>query len=480
MFLSKESRQSARVLGHVLNFPLYDGDCSPTARKFLAVGNIEAAIAEWRRLADLGSGRARCVLAYLALKGTPSAEPDLEEARRLASSALSGERGYANYVLACIALKEKQVASVAQFLGESYRAGFVPAATLLASLTLESRQLSIKAKSGALSLLRQASAAGHRPAQLILCRSYLRGRLGFAQRFLGICLLPIAAARLVVSLKYRVFSVNSFYYSNRSGPIFAEAKSRQSSSATGLHVGVLGFAHVATAILAAAVLITRLNSTSLGWIALAMWPYGLSYLVAAKVDARSWVAAAVQTLLLLLLTSLTCSAYLGQLFDLPTNTWTLCILTMVQAALLLVACGLAAAAAQIVEKAPEPAPAYRKPIVIASMLLGITAAGSVFARPEFRHVEFFGPHSFGIASDILLALLPYVAVALFSWRLITTNLVRPGVYFCAVVIGTSMAVINNCGLSAIQPGYLSVAFMVWAQFVCFGAVAGWALDGNEW
>jgi hypothetical protein len=28
MFLSKESRQSARIMGHVLNFPLYDGDCS--------------------------------------------------------------------------------------------------------------------------------------------------------------------------------------------------------------------------------------------------------------------------------------------------------------------------------------------------------------------------------------------------------------------------------------------------------------------
>src|SRR5580698_7955772 len=99
MFLSRESQQSARVLGHVLNFPLYDGECSPAARELLAVGNIAGAIAEWRRLADLGSGRARCILAYLALKGTQSTPPDLEEARRLATSALSGERGYANYVL---------------------------------------------------------------------------------------------------------------------------------------------------------------------------------------------------------------------------------------------------------------------------------------------------------------------------------------------------------------------------------------------
>jgi hypothetical protein len=109
MLLSKESRQSAQVFAHVLHLPLYDGDCSPAARALLANGDVDGAIAEWRRLADLGSGRARCVLAYVALFGTPSAPPDLEEARRLASSALSAERGYANYLLAVIGLKENQM-----------------------------------------------------------------------------------------------------------------------------------------------------------------------------------------------------------------------------------------------------------------------------------------------------------------------------------------------------------------------------------
>jgi hypothetical protein len=108
MFLSKESRQSAQVFLRVLKLPLYDGDCCPFARELLAVGDVDGAIAEWRRLADLGSGRARCVLAYISLNGTESTSPDIEEARRLASSAVSGERGYANYVLACIALKEGQ------------------------------------------------------------------------------------------------------------------------------------------------------------------------------------------------------------------------------------------------------------------------------------------------------------------------------------------------------------------------------------
>ena len=67
MFFSKDSRLSARVFGTVLNFPLYDGDCCPAARECLALGDVTGAVAEWQRLADLGSGTARCILAYLYL-----------------------------------------------------------------------------------------------------------------------------------------------------------------------------------------------------------------------------------------------------------------------------------------------------------------------------------------------------------------------------------------------------------------------------
>jgi hypothetical protein len=106
MFFSKDSRLSARVFESVLNFPLYDADCSPAARDCLAVGNVVGAIAEWQRLADLGSGGARCVLAYLHLMGALSIPIDLEEARRIALSAVGGSRGYANYLLGCISLRD--------------------------------------------------------------------------------------------------------------------------------------------------------------------------------------------------------------------------------------------------------------------------------------------------------------------------------------------------------------------------------------
>ena len=160
MFLSEESRQSARVIWHVLIFPLYDGNCSPAARRLLEVGDVDGAIAEWQRLADLGSGRARCVLAFVALTGTASKEPDIEEARRLATSALSGERGYANFVLGCIAIKERRVSSIAQYLGESNKAGFLPAATLLASLAAAAPHTSAKSKSGAERMLRYGGRCG--------------------------------------------------------------------------------------------------------------------------------------------------------------------------------------------------------------------------------------------------------------------------------------------------------------------------------
>src|ERR1700691_1499315 len=119
MLFNKNTRLSARTFGNVLNFPLYDADCCPAARECLAVGNIGGAMSEWQRLADLGSGSARCGLAYVPLMGTPTMPTDLEEARRIALSAVSGARGYANYLLGCIALREKQPAEGVKLFVES-------------------------------------------------------------------------------------------------------------------------------------------------------------------------------------------------------------------------------------------------------------------------------------------------------------------------------------------------------------------------
>lgn len=90
----------------MLNQPLYDAGCSQKARELLADGNIESAIEEWTRFADLGSGNARCVLAYIHFRGAPTIAPDLIKAKQLANAATFTSRGYANYLLGCFALAE--------------------------------------------------------------------------------------------------------------------------------------------------------------------------------------------------------------------------------------------------------------------------------------------------------------------------------------------------------------------------------------
>jgi hypothetical protein len=279
MFLSKESRQSARIMGQVLNFPLYDGDCSPTARNLLAVGDVDGAIAEWRRLADLGSGRARCVLAYLALKGTPSTAPDMEEARRLASSALGGERGYANYVLACIALKEGQASTAVKYFADSHTAGFVPAATFLGLAALGAKSASAKSRSGGETLLRKAAASGHQPARAALAIFYVRGRLGLGKRFLGLLLLPVALIRFAMYAKLHVFSMGVFQYSNRSTvPLFADASrlaSARESSGRPRYANILRFTHIAAGTVAAVLLVSQSSDRSIRRSLLgSLWQHG--------------------------------------------------------------------------------------------------------------------------------------------------------------------------------------------------------------
>ena len=484
MFLSKEGRQSAQILGHVLNFPLYDGNCSPVARSLLAVGDVDGAIAEWRRLADLGSSRARCVLAYVALKGTGATPPDLEEARRLASSALSGERGYANYVLACIAIKEQQASAGAQYLRESYSAGFVPAATQLASLALQSSSLSAKAKSGSASILRKAAAAGHRPARVFLWSFYLRGQFGFAKRLLGLLLLPMALIRFMMCAKFSVFSVGAFQYSNRqTEPVFVEASrlllaKERGPSADPRYLNVLRITHVAAAALAAVVLVAQSNDhsylTIAAWIALAAWPYIVSYFMAAGSVGWNLIAVFVQTFLLILITAFACDAYIGHAFDIRLNAWMIIGFTIVQSMLLVFASGYGALAAKRLVRTSEPVP-HRRHIISAHLVLGLAAALSVFLRPALWHFGYLRQYGTDIAVHSLLALLPYVAVALFGLPLITDNRWKPYAYLGILVVGTAVAVVSNSGLVDVSQGVVVIS-----QFICFGMAAEWALDGNEW
>jgi hypothetical protein len=493
MFLSKDSQLSARVFGSVLNFPLYDADCCPAARDCLAVGNVVGAIAEWQRLADLGSGGARCVLAYLHLMGALSTPIDLQEARRIALSAVGGSRGYANYLLGCISLREKQGSEAVKYLLESTKAGFTPAATHLAALLI--RGPSEDSKQRAVTLLRKAVAAGHWPALLRLAGVYLSGQLGFTRRVVGLALLVPAFVRVWLAFKYQVFSIQCFQVmAGSSRPLFNEKGQRllektNSSSPGAFPRAIVRWAHTIAAIMAAMTLVIQSKSVPGqeektaalalgGWALLAAWPYGLSYLIALNLNTRSVISTLVQTMLLCSVTTLVCSAYGGQLFDSTLSGWEVAQLTVAQAFFLLMACGLGDKAAEEVATTDLPVPPSRRRIVWVHIILGLIAAGSWFLRSNVWNIDYLKNHGFNIASYVQLAMLPYVTSAVLSWRIAAANWWRQFAYIGILTVGTALAVVSNSAIWVLQPGVLGVYLVLMVQFIGFVLAAEWTVEGS--
>ena len=205
-------RLSTKVFYKALNQPLYDAGCSQKARELLAGGNIESAIEEWGRLADLGSGNARCVLAYIYFRGTPTIPPDLIKARALANAATSTSRGYANYLLGCFALAEGGVAQAVRHLKISHEAGFIPGLTLLAWIRFRYSAIKTENQRTAETLALHAIKAGHVPARALLARIQCSGQVGTIKRFHGTFSMPWYLLQGFFSMRSNIFSVNCFHY----------------------------------------------------------------------------------------------------------------------------------------------------------------------------------------------------------------------------------------------------------------------------
>ena len=205
-------RLSTKVFYKVLNQPLYDAGCSQKARELLADGNIESAIEEWGRLADLGSGNARCVLAYIYFRGTPTIPPDLIKARTLANAATSTSRGYANYLLGCFALAEGSIAHAMNYLKISREEQFVPSLTLLAWVRFRYNAIAGKNQQNAERLAMLAIKAGNVPARALLARIQCSGKLGLIKRIQGIVSMPFYILLGFLSTRSNVFSINCFHY----------------------------------------------------------------------------------------------------------------------------------------------------------------------------------------------------------------------------------------------------------------------------
>src|SRR5258706_6458866 len=100
----------------------------------MAHGDVNAAMQEYERLVALGSGRARCVVAYAYLVGSYLTPRNQETAKRIAMSAASSEPGFSNYILGFIALAEGNHPSSFQHFIASRNAGFLPAFSASAKL----------------------------------------------------------------------------------------------------------------------------------------------------------------------------------------------------------------------------------------------------------------------------------------------------------------------------------------------------------
>ena len=208
---------SARVLGIVMNFPLYDGKVSVKARQLIADGRLDEALAEYRRLADLGSGMAKCVLAYLNLRGLPRVPRDLEAAKNLASAALRSEPGYANYILAYVAQFEKNTAKSIDLMLQSYRARFIPAASALGLICGQGYGVARDPKKAEIFFWR-AIRSGHIPAPYLLCRLYIRGDCGVVKRILAILAIPVVIAYVAICSRFLIFSIYNFRHFNVTVP----------------------------------------------------------------------------------------------------------------------------------------------------------------------------------------------------------------------------------------------------------------------
>lgn len=213
---------SARILGVVMNYPLYDGNVSDKARRLIAGGKLDEALAEYRRLAELGSGLAKCVLAYLHLRDLPHSPRNVEAAKALANSALGSEPGYANYILAYAAAFEGNAGKAIDLMCLSHNAHFTPAASAL-GLILGQGYGSSKRPREAEIFFWRAIHSRHIPAPMLLCRFYMRGDCGHTKRILGLLVFPLAFLYVWICTRFLIFSIYAFrHFNTRVPPMFNE------------------------------------------------------------------------------------------------------------------------------------------------------------------------------------------------------------------------------------------------------------------
>jgi hypothetical protein len=191
---------------------MYDGGVSTVARKCLAVGNQSGAFKEYARLAGLGSGNARCVIAYAQLVGSHLLPKSIVESKRVAISATTSEPGFSNYILGCIAMLESNSELSFQHFALSMKAGFLPAFSTSGKLSSQLYRNTEKQLRDAETVLRYAVRRGQVPALMYLAKFYAGGARGTIKRLLGLLAFPITVVAMYLACRFAIFSMRSFFY----------------------------------------------------------------------------------------------------------------------------------------------------------------------------------------------------------------------------------------------------------------------------
>lgn len=195
-----------------LRCPLYDGGVSIKARQMLAAGNFTGAFDEYRCLANLGSGAARCVIAYAYILGTKSISKNVDEAKTLAQSATNSEPGFSNYILGCIAMLEQNFPAAFTHFDVSGKSGFLPALSTTAKLMSQLYRKTDGDLRASEKVFWHAVRRGHIPGFLYLMAFYKSGARGFFKQLCGFSLLPVAVMGSYLSCRFAIFSMRTFFY----------------------------------------------------------------------------------------------------------------------------------------------------------------------------------------------------------------------------------------------------------------------------
>jgi hypothetical protein len=100
-------------------------------------------------------------------------------------------------------------------------------------------------------------------------------------------------------------------------------------------------------------------------------------------------------------------------------------------------------------------------------------------RPEIWSWRYMRENGLDLASYALLATLPYVTGAVIAWRSGRLERRKTSIYVGVLLLGTALAVVNNSGIRAMQPGILGVLSVLLVQFIAFLLAGEWALDDAE-